>query len=998
MKKMKPLKAHLFGILICCTAFIFTTTAQNSNYIQNRVPLRENPFISLPMGAVSAEGWLYTQLDLQRAGLTGESERLYADELVENNAWLGGSLSDWERAPYYVKGLISLAYTLNDQGLKNKAQKYINWILENQQSNGNIGPRSNNDWWPRMIVIYYLKDYYEATKDDRVISVLTKYFNYQRANISNANLDLWAGARAGDNLEVILWLYNITGDNSLLEFADMLHNRAFNWTDFRISNTFIGWQPSHIVNVTQGAKLPAVYYQRSDNVRDRDAYQDGYDHLMRETGRIDGMFAGTEGLTHLYTTSGTELCATTEEMLSAEVSMKILGDPLIGDHLEKITFNALPAHLSETNKQFCYYQIPNQVISKAGNGHNGYRDEHGNNVCPSPYSGFPCCRFNWHMAWPMYVKHMWMATNDNGIAAMAYGPSTVTAKVADNVDITIKEETNYPFEENIKLEINLSSSAEFPIKLRIPGWCKNPVVKVNGESLGNVRSGTFYTINRTWSTNDRIEIEFPAEIRTSNWARNSVGIERGPLVYALEIGEEWRVRSSHGNGFEEFEVFPTTSWNYGLEIDRSDPEKSLTFQKGTMSSQPFGKTPPTLILAKGRKIPQWGLTDQGYNANEPPISPVVSNEPLETLTLIPYGNNQLRVSNFPVVFSSKSTYEAEDAEVSGARIINSNYGVSKGRMVVDLDLDNSFVKFDNVTVPKKGTYEMTIGYANGMNREGNHILSVNNEEIQTVYYPETAGWERIQTVRYNVALEQGSNIITLSRGTSPAQLDYISIEKPGIATYEAENAELTRVRVHDLRITSNNQYVGEIDFEESEVHFTNVFVEADGEYQMTIGYANGMGVEGNHKISVNNETPFDISYPVTPGWGQMRKVTTIVALKAGNNTIRFTKGNSPAELDYIKIHNASQTLSARNGKNLAPDHLFTISPNPSNGNVLLNWLAAMGSQVNLTVTNLQGKRILNTSVSGTSYVLSTNTLAKGMYMITLISDHKTISKKLLVEN
>ena len=995
MNDFMRLKDNLIAFLIGISMMLsFHSSAQNNNYLQNRAPLRQNPFISLPLGAVKAEGWLYTQLDLQRSGLTGESERLYAGELTNDNAWLGGRRSDWERAPYYVKGLVALAYALDDQGLKNKAQKYINWILENQQADGNIGPSSNGDWWPRMIVVYYLRDYYEATKDQRVIEVLKRYFQYQQNNIGNVGLNMWGGARAGDNLEVVLWLYNVTGDGWLLNYADDLNRKAFNWTDHRSTNTFEGWMRRHIVNITQGAKLPAVAYQRTNNDNDRDAYENGYDNLMRETGRIDGMFAGSERITHRYTTSGTELCATAEEMLSAEVAIKILGDALIGDHLEKITFNALPAHLSANNKQICYYQIPNQVVSKAVNGHDGFIDEHGNNLCPSPYSGFPCCRFNWHMAWPMFVKHMWMATNDNGIAVMAYGPSTVNAKVANNVDVTIKEETNYPFEENIKLTVDIASSTSFPIKLRIPGWCKNPIIKVNGVAIENVRTGVFHTINRTWNKNDVIDIEFPAEITTSSWARNSVGIERGPLVYALEIDEDWRVRSTHGNGFDEFEVFPTSSWNYGLEIDRSNPEKTLTFQKRSMTNQPFGQS-PLAIIAQGRKVPQWGLKQNGVNATEPPISPVVSNEPLETITLIPYGNNQLRVSNFPVIGDSKNTYEAEDAQVSRGNIENGDYGVSNGKIVAQLDFDDSYVRFNNVTVPEKGVYIMTIGYANGMRQMSDHNLSINGKEIQKIDYPPTASWGKIQIVKYNVALEQGANTITLTKGSSPAQLDYISIEKPSVATYEAEDAQLSNVRVHDSKITSSNQYVGEIDFDNSEVLFDNVFVGIAGEYQLRIGYANGMSVEGNHQVSVNGGAEFDVNYPVTPGWGQMRVVTVMVTLRSGMNTIRFKKGNSPAELDYIDILHAPITLSTNNSRDLLS--MFTIYPNPTQGKVRLSWDKQIGTDVILLITDLHGKNLMNATVNGTTYTLETATLLEGMYVVTIQSEKKVVSKKLIIK-
>jgi hypothetical protein len=162
-------------------------TSVNSNYVSSRAPLAETPYVQLPLGSVKANGWLLKQLQLQTSGLTGYSEQIYTNgdytDLTANNGWLGGAGDAWERAPYYVRGLIGLAYTLDDAGLKTKAQKWIDWTLNNQQGNGNIGPASlaANDWWPRMPMLNALADYYDATGDSRATNVLTKYFQSRTA-------------------------------------------------------------------------------------------------------------------------------------------------------------------------------------------------------------------------------------------------------------------------------------------------------------------------------------------------------------------------------------------------------------------------------------------------------------------------------------------------------------------------------------------------------------------------------------------------------------------------------------------------------------------------------------------------------------------------------------------------------------------------------------------------------------------------------------------------
>ena len=127
-------------------------------------------------------------------------------------------------------------------------------------------------------------------------------------------------------------------------------------------------------------------------------------------------------------------------------------------------------------------------------------------------------------------------------------------------------------------------------------------------------------------------------------------MERGPLVYSLKLGEEWtRVNADkphrelpHG----DFEVRPTTPWNYGLLIDEAKPETSITFEEQPVGEQPFSPDGAGVIAkAKGRKLPGWKLA-HGWAAEIPP-GPQDSNEPLEDLTLIPYGCTNIRVTEFP---------------------------------------------------------------------------------------------------------------------------------------------------------------------------------------------------------------------------------------------------------------------------------------------------------------------------------------------------------------
>jgi len=663
MEKIKFRKnCFQFPILLSLSLCIlpFTIKAQNTNYVSNKSPLIDVPYTPLPIGIVQADGWLLKQLQLQRDGLTGNSEIVYS-ELSSNSAWLGGNAanSDWERPAYYVKGLVALAYTLNDPALKIKAQKWMNWALKSQLANGSFGPTTNNDWWPRMPMLYAIRDYYDATNDALVIPFLTKYFQYQSSKIDSQPLSSWSKSRAGDNIEIILWLYNHTGDAFLITLADKLKTQAYDWTDIFTNNQFFAFQadfqPKHNVNVPEAIKMPSIYYQKSQASADRDAYVNGREHLLRDHGQPEGMESGNEMICGKSSITGLELCSMVEQMQSSETAQMILGDASIGDQLEKVAYNALAGSLTKDIRGLEYYTQANQVQSKFGN--LSFGQQYDNGILPGPQSGFPCCRFNFHMGWPYFVKTMWAATNDNGLAAMAYGPSHLTAKVGAGVDVTITEETNYPFDEQLNFTITTSQATAFPLKFRIPAWCSNPQVEVNGELQTGIVAGSFYSINRTWSNNDKVVLNLPMHLQLNDEVNNSVSIQRGPLVYSLKINEKWNVHTDYGNGFKEYEVIPTSSWNYALILDKSNLESSIVVNKAaTMPDNPFVQaTTPVTLTVNAKKVPSWGYAFNGITANDPPFGPIATNEVTEQVTMVPFGAETLRATCLPVVGTPSMT-------------------------------------------------------------------------------------------------------------------------------------------------------------------------------------------------------------------------------------------------------------------------------------------------------------------------------------------------------
>lgn len=666
---------------VVCTGWMLQATAQEQKNgtvttIRSRAPLRQNPYMELPLGAIRAEGWLKEMLLRQKSGATGNLDKLYPAVMSNRNGWLGGDGDQWERGPYWIDGLLPLAYILDDKELIAKTKPWVEWALNSQQPDGYFGPskdygpepgvqRDNSrDWWPKMVMLKVLKQYYSATGDKRVIQLMTNYFRYQLKELPAKPLDhwtFWARYRGGDNLMIVYWLYNITGDAFLLELGELIHRQTFDYTTAFLERNMLTTQGSiHCVNLAQGIKEPLIYYQRHPEQKYLDAVKTGFADIRKFNGMAHGLYGGDETLHGNNPTQGSEFCSAVEMMFSLENMLEITGEPGFADHLEKVAFNALPAQATDDFMYRQYFQQANQVM--ATNKMRNFETNHdGTDLCYGLLSGFPCCTANMHQGWPKFTQNLWYATADGGLAALVYSPSEVKAEVAGGVGVTFKEETNYPFSEDIKFTLTMakrSAKASFPFHLRIPAWCKSASIRINGETWKQAEGDQVVKIEREWASGDVVELTLPMHIFRNTWQENSISIERGPLTYGLKIGEEMKLvknpnpPGSYG-GESFYEVRPTTPWNYGLiQTGRDKMEEHYKVEKsGAVSKYPWNlENAPVSIRTKARRIPSWQL----YNEMAGPLPFSVtyrfeSEKDEEEIILVPYGCTNLRISQFPVV-------------------------------------------------------------------------------------------------------------------------------------------------------------------------------------------------------------------------------------------------------------------------------------------------------------------------------------------------------------
>ncbi|WP_029902621.1 beta-L-arabinofuranosidase domain-containing protein [Prevotella sp. 10(H)] len=678
----KNLSAHFLGLTLIL--FSLSTFAQNGinmpNYRNNRYPLVQKPYIELPLGNIKAKGWLQEMLERQRTGASGHMDTLYPQVMGERNGWLGGDGDQWERGPYWIDGLLPLAYLLDDKELQKKVQPWVEWALKSQKPDGFFGPdkdypyeagvqRDNaHDWWPRMVVLKILQQYYSATNDERVIDFMSKYFKYQLETLPSkplGNWTFWANYRAGDNLQVIHWLYNITGESFLIDLGDLIHSQAHDFTKmFTASDDLKKLNTIHCVNLAQGIKEPGIYYQQTGDKKYLDAVKKGFSDIKTYNGQAQGMYGGDEGLHGNNPTQGVELCSVVEMMFSLEKLAEITGDIDFIEHLEKVAFNALPTQVTDDFMHKQYFQQANQVMVTRHH-RNFYEDgNHGaTDIVYGTFSGYPCCYSNMHQGWPKFVQNLWYATADNGLAALAYSPSQVTAKVANGIEVKMTEDTYYPMDDKIRFTLDIQTKktklVAFPFHVRIPSWCKEASITINGQAYKTVEGGKIEIINRTWNSGDVVELHLPMGIQTDDtWYEKSMTVQRGPLVYALKIEEEWTKKEFEGKdkiqfGDSYWEIKPKSPWNYGIiqfDKKKADENFKVSINEQKMKSNYFWNLDgaPIELKVKAKQIPSWNL----YNEMAGPVPFSVhrwADEPEKEITLIPYGCTTLRISQFPIV-------------------------------------------------------------------------------------------------------------------------------------------------------------------------------------------------------------------------------------------------------------------------------------------------------------------------------------------------------------
>lgn len=630
--------------------------------------LRPGAFSQLPLGAVRPRGWLARQLRIQAEGLSGHLDEFWPD--VAQSQWFGGKAEGWERAPYWLDGAIPLAWLLDEDRLKQRITSHISYIVAHQRSDGWFSPypldasAQRYDLWSILLANKVLVGYHDASGDDRALQASIRSMRALHEGLDRTPLFDWGRFRWYEGVIPAIYAYERTREPWLLDFARKLRTQGVDFELLMQSDDVNTPTPrrglwkwtKHVVNMAMATKASALSWRLDGRARDRAFASSMIAQLDRYHGQVTGMFSGDECLAGKNPLQGSELCAVVEYMYSLGHLAATFGDGAFADRLERLAFNALPATFAPDMWSHQYVQQVNQVQCTINPDH-GWSTNGPESNLYGLEPNYGCCTSNMHQGWPKFVANLWMASAGGGLAALSLAPCTVTTEV-HGTPVKIAVDTDYPFREDITITCAVDRPTSFPLDIRIPAWAHGATVRVGNGPTRSTTPGTFHRIVRQWNGDTTVTVRLPMQPRVTTRYNGALAVERGPLVYALRIGETWtRVNADkphrelpHG----DFEVRPSTPWNYALLVDPARPNESLRFTEQPVGARPFSPEGAGMVATvRARPLPHWKI-ENGWAAEiaptdvawaTPPSTP--SMQGTEEVQLIPYGCTNIRITEFP---------------------------------------------------------------------------------------------------------------------------------------------------------------------------------------------------------------------------------------------------------------------------------------------------------------------------------------------------------------
>ena len=417
---------------------------------------------------------------------------------------------------------------------------------------------------------------------------------------------------------------------------------------------------------TEHVGFPALLYEYNGDPALIEASRAAWEMLAQYHLSVDGTPHGNESMQFKGPLHNCEHCGTVEWFYASNALARITGEVKYADAAERAMLNAYPAAKSPDGMTVAYMHTPNQLVASEWSQPHGWTSP---DWCASRqhyHSAHEplCCNSNGPRALAHFIESMVMR-DDAGITVVYYGPCSVETSVPGAGTVALRMDTDYPFEDQVAITVAPKADAEFNLSLRIPGWCSAAIIEINGQAwTGAAVPGSFAHIYREWRAGDIVVLRFACPVRYERWERSEfhvraagVAVLRGPLTYALPIGEVWQrfepPAHGPGQGVVAYRVLPApdADWAWALVLKHDPPD--LNFERAALFAPPQSRPweyPPIGLRVKARRVLNWHMRGDPAHPETPllPFNPVELADEEMTVTLVPFGCTHLRMTYLPV--------------------------------------------------------------------------------------------------------------------------------------------------------------------------------------------------------------------------------------------------------------------------------------------------------------------------------------------------------------
>ncbi|MBR4099506.1 MAG: glycoside hydrolase family 127 protein [Clostridia bacterium] len=511
--------------------------------------------IRFPLGSITPNGFLKEQMLRNKHGLGGHLDEIEPEMIrapfidkVYVPRWGDGDQSGWgaEISGSYWTGLIQLAYTLNDTELINKAEEWVNAMLKKQKPDGYLGTYYEDDAkiyedynaWGTSHGMIALLAFYEATKRQDVLSAVHRCLLWF--------CDKWSGdkkTRYGGVFIIypLVICYQYTNDQRLIEFAEeyldfMCKNDMFESSYKHYLSDKFEFNSQHTAAYGTQMMLPALLYSATGKKEYLDASVKAVEKVRKYSVHpTGGPVSFNEYLGPVSSISESEYCTFTFFNKSYSYLSSITGNPIYGDYMEQIFYNAAQGARKKDERAIAYFSSPNQIYATGGSSTTYIKHQ-----VYAPCFSVACCPVNSVVLLPEFVRGMMFGDTEGNVYMNAYGPCSLQLE-----DLKIEEKTLYPFRNSVEFVVH--SEKEFSIFLKIPAWCKEYKIKLNGKEMDGVIKEGYVEIKNSWSDGDTLSIKFEMETEVFRVddslasKKYPIAIRRGALIYSLHIPEKWSI-------------------------------------------------------------------------------------------------------------------------------------------------------------------------------------------------------------------------------------------------------------------------------------------------------------------------------------------------------------------------------------------------------------------------------------------------------------------------